>query len=118
MAAVRIPLPDGKEALISPEDKHLACQTWRWSQGYVVCKKKEWNRETGEFRWVVCRLQREVLQAPKGAYIYFLDGDALNCQRSNLTQRYTNRPGRRTGRRCGDPANDGGWATRKRREIE
>jgi len=113
MAAVRIPLPDGREALVSKEDAYLAARSWRWSQGYVVCKERIWSEEDSGFRWVVLRLHREVLGTRPGTHIYFRDGNPLNCQRSNLTTEYTNRPGRKTGRRKGDPSNDGGWTTRR-----
>lgn len=111
--AVRIPLADGMEALVSDVDAHLAGKPWRWSQGYVICKTKSWNEEQGAFVWTVYRLQRLVLSDYAKRHIYFKDGNPLNCQRENLTHEYINRPGQRTGRIVGDKSNDGGWSTRR-----
>jgi hypothetical protein len=105
--AIKIKLPCGKTALISNKDRYLAKKSWRWSQGYVVCKEKQENK------YVVLRLHCEVNKEAGRTNTYFKDGDPLNCQRSNLTANYTNRPGKKTGRRKGDPANDGGWASRR-----
>jgi len=104
---VKIPLPCGRVALISDKDRHLAKKGWRWSQGYVVCKEKR------EDEYVVLRLQREILNTGERTHVFFKDGDTLNCQRSNLTTKYVNRPGKKTGRKKGDPDNDGGWASRR-----
>lgn len=111
--AVRIPLLDGTEALISAADKHLALKPWRWSQGYVVCKVCVWDDAAKTNRWIVQRLHRLVF-GEQAKHIYFKDGNPRNCQRDNLTEEYVNRPGKTTGRRAGDPANDGGWASRKK----
>jgi hypothetical protein len=113
--AVRIPLPCGREAIISEADRHLAAKPWRFSQGYVVCKEpvEDFLADGGK-RYVVLRLHREV----KGinGHIYFKDGNTLNCTRSNLTTEYTCRPGHKAGRPAGDPNNDGGWATKRAKE--
>lgn len=113
--AVRIPLPCGREAIISDVDRHLARKQWRYSQGYVICKERveDYLADCGP-RYVVLRLHREVLGTD--GHVYFKDGDTLNCQRSNLTVTYTTRPGRKTGRPKGDPNNDGGWATKRAKE--
>ncbi len=110
--AVRIPLPCGREAIISDKDRRLANKAWRYSQGYVICKvPQEHSKADDKTNYDVLRLHRVVHNTD--SHIYFKDGDTLNCQRSNLTDKYTCRPGNSTGRTKGDPRNDGGWATKR-----
>ncbi len=79
---------------MSREDAHLAERSWRFEQGYVIEKVR-----TGKKRYRTTRLHRAVMNPQPGQHVYFRDGNPRNCQRSNLTFDYINRPGKKTGRR-------------------
>jgi hypothetical protein len=95
---IEIPLTQGKVALIDDEDAHLAqfkwCVAGTGAKAYAI--RNPGSRNT-------CKrllLHREVLGAPSGTEVDHVNGDGLDCRRSNLrlatnTQNHWN-----MGKRC------------------
>lgn len=83
---IEIPLTRGYTAIIDDEDAHLAEMKWcaTSSEPGVVYAIKKAPRNVGKDRnlW----LHREVMRRPSGdqSIVDHIDGNGLNCRRSNL----------------------------------
>lgn len=76
-------LCDREGNYIKIDDEYLGTfWEWRWN---IVCNTRDngnfdWNRFRTEF------LPKVILQAADGSLVEHLDGDELNCQRTNLRE--------------------------------
>jgi hypothetical protein len=87
-AYIEIPLSQGKVALVSPEDADRV-SAFKWS---ALCP----NPSRGKPKWYATRgdysgqkrkavwLHRFILDAPSGVEVDHINGDGLDCRRSNL----------------------------------
>jgi hypothetical protein len=81
----RIPLSQGQFALVDDEDFRLL-NDFKWcyrperddKQGYAVRHRKVNGKDR------LCYLHREILPAPPGHEVIFLNHDRLDCRRANL----------------------------------
>src|SRR5262249_39062683 len=81
----RIPLPQGKFALVDDADYPLL-RDFKWSyrperggkDGYAVRHTKVNGKDR------LLYLHRQIMQAPKGLTVVFLNHDRLDCRRQNL----------------------------------
>jgi hypothetical protein len=81
----RIPLSQGQFALVDDEDFPLL-NDFKWcyrperdaKQGYAVRHRKVNGKDR------LCYLHREILPAPPGHEVIFLNHDRLDCRRANL----------------------------------
>jgi len=80
----QIPLTKGKVALVDAADyERVAAHEW-----YAVCVKGRWYAT----RWQrsplrIVKLHRFLLEAPPRVHVGFVNGDSLDCRRSNLRLR-------------------------------
>ena len=78
----RIPLTQGKVAIVDDEDAHFAEKKWYAArQGHHFYAQR--NSTKGQERTTV-RLHREILAAPGGVLVDHKNDNGLDCRRENL----------------------------------
>lgn len=83
MGTVRIPLTQGKVAIIDEADFALV-NRWYW---YAVCTNGSWYAQTHVWRKgkrTVIQMQRLLMDEPTDVFVDHEDGNGLNNCRSNL----------------------------------
>jgi hypothetical protein len=70
----------GKYAMVDDEDYKLL-KNYRW---YYHSERYAFRHQTNEKRLKSIYLHNEIMEPVKGQQVHFLDGNSLNCQRSNL----------------------------------
>jgi hypothetical protein len=99
MDTVRIPLTQGKFALVDAEDaERVNTLTWHFSMSGSGGYARAYVRGSGRENRRLIRLHRFVLDLPDGVRVDHENGDRLDCRKSNLrpathAQNNLNRPG-------------------------
>lgn len=84
---ITLPLTKGYSAIIDDEDAHLAKFKWcaLVTKRTVYAKRRVYHGKIdGRYVYSGLSLHRAVMNAPAGTQVDHIDGDGLNCRRSNL----------------------------------